>query len=319
MDRGHERRPTHRPGRVAPVPLTMAELARYALPRALRWERPPAAAEPRHPAADELEILMALGALGVLSTSQIHRRYLDGLSPRGLRHRLQSMAAQGWLRRGHLLCAGPGQTPRIWSLTDSGRGLAEARLGADPFEVVWDDLDQVVHALHVAAWWLAFERVAGRQVELRAPPEWRALDEARPRAAHVAAVRHRPRAGRRPSTAAEQDCPPATTRSSRGLGRRRVEHRRASGVAGRADSHCRGSRDGRPRRPRSRRRHEARMAWPTCPSHVRTRHPPLPATGADAPIAVAIGPHRGGARRSSRTTMTCSFAVHTSCDVVRRG
>jgi DNA-binding HxlR family transcriptional regulator len=143
----------------------MAELARYALPRALRWERPPAAAEPRHPAADELEILMALGALGVLSSSQIHRRYLGGLSPRGLRHRLQSMAAQGWLRRGHLLCAGPGQTPRICSLTDSGRGLVEARLGADPFEVVWDDLDQVVHALHVAAWWLAFERVAGRQVD----------------------------------------------------------------------------------------------------------------------------------------------------------
>ena len=164
MDGGRERRPTHRPGPVVPVPPALAELARYARPRALRWEHPTAVAERRHPAADELEMLMALGTLGVLSTAQIHRRFLGGLSPRGLRHRLWSMAAQGWLRRGHLLCAGPGQTPRICSLTDTGRDLVDARSRVDPFEVAWDDLQQVVHALHVAAWWLAFERTAGGQV-----------------------------------------------------------------------------------------------------------------------------------------------------------
>ena len=147
-----------------PVPPALAELARYARPRALRWEHPRAVAEPRYPAADELDMLVALGTLGVLSTAQIHRRFLAGLSPRGVRHRLWSMAAQGWLRRGHLLCAGPGQTPRICALTDTGRALVDARSRVGSFEVVWDDLEQVVHALHVAAWWLAFERTAGGQV-----------------------------------------------------------------------------------------------------------------------------------------------------------
>jgi len=154
----------HRPGPVVPVPPALAELARYARPRALRWEHPTAVAERRHPAADELEMLMALGTLGVLSTAQIHRRFLGGLSPRGLRHRLWSMTAQGWVRRGHLLCAGPGQTPRICALTATARDLVDARSHVDSFEVVWDDLEQVVHALHVAAWGLAFERTAGGQV-----------------------------------------------------------------------------------------------------------------------------------------------------------
>ena len=124
-------------------PTTLAELAVYARPRALQWEPVPAAV-PRPPTARERAIIDGVRALGVLSGPQIARRFMAGASGRSVRGQLRAIVAQGRLRRAHLLCEGPGQTPRLF-FADGGAG----------------DARSVVRALHVNAWWLAFERIAG--------------------------------------------------------------------------------------------------------------------------------------------------------------
>ena len=92
---------------------------------------------------------------------------------RTVRNQLHAMCAQGWLRRAHLLCEGPGQTPRVFALDDGGWAQAkELHTRFRPFVVArkeWrrpelSDERRIPHDLHANAWWFAFERLAGHVV-----------------------------------------------------------------------------------------------------------------------------------------------------------
>jgi hypothetical protein len=120
----------------------LMELGIYSNPRQLRWEAVPAASA-RAPTAREEAIVDALSSsFSVLSSPQIAQRFLPDAVPRTVRKQLRELAAQGWVRRAHLVCAGPGQTPRLFG----ARGAHIDACGA-------------VRALHANAWFFAFERL----------------------------------------------------------------------------------------------------------------------------------------------------------------
>lgn len=171
---------------------TLSELDAYARPRALKWEdvEPVAKADRREPTIREQAILAALVELRLLSAPQIHRRFLSGMSERTLRAQLQAMCAQGWLRRAHLTCEGPGQTPRIFALAHGGwEQIKDARTRFRPFCVDrtdWrapelTDPRRIAHDLHANAWYLAFERLAGHVVaSVRGPHSARLYPPSKP-------------------------------------------------------------------------------------------------------------------------------------------
>jgi hypothetical protein len=130
----------------------LTELGSYSNPRQLRWERVPTA-PPRPPSAREEAIVGALTAsFSVLSSPQIARRFLPDAVPRTVRKQLHELAAQGWVRRAHLVCAGPGQTPRLY-------GVRNAQI----------DARGAVRALHANAWFFAFERLVEGAVPRACP------------------------------------------------------------------------------------------------------------------------------------------------------
>jgi hypothetical protein len=179
-----------------PIPatalITLSELDAYAHPRALKWEdiEPVPKGERREPTIRELAILAALVELRLLTAPQIHRRFLPQLSERTLRAQLQAMCAQGWLRRAHLTCEGPGQTPRIFALAQGGwEQVKDARTRFRPFCVDradWrapelSDPRRIAHDLHANAWYLAFERIAGHVVaSVRGPHSARLYPPSKP-------------------------------------------------------------------------------------------------------------------------------------------
>jgi hypothetical protein len=120
--------------------MELSELNVYSQPRRLVWERV-AAAPPRAPTEREETIAAALGAFAILSSPQIRRRFMPGAGPRTVRSQLHALAAQGWARRAHLVCAGRGQTPRLYAARE--RPL---------------DAGAAVRALHANAWFFALER-----------------------------------------------------------------------------------------------------------------------------------------------------------------
>ena len=122
----------------------LSELAPYAHPRELRWDPVLEPVAPRAPTAREQAILSALASLRVLSSRQIHRRFMPGATERTVRHQLAALAATGWVRRAHLLCAGAGQTPRLYFAAESEVPGPSA----------------VVGLLHRNAWLFAFEHLA---------------------------------------------------------------------------------------------------------------------------------------------------------------
>jgi hypothetical protein len=107
-----------------------------------------------------------------------------------VRNQLHAMCAQGWLRRAHLVCEGPGQTPRLVCLDDEGfKAIRDARTRFRPFIVERDgwrkpeitDERRVPHDLHANAWYLAFERLAGHVVAaVRGPQSARLYPPSRP-------------------------------------------------------------------------------------------------------------------------------------------
>jgi hypothetical protein len=131
-------------------PEALEELTAYSRPRTLRWERVPAA-PPRAPTSREQAIMGALaGSFSILSSRQIAHRFMPEAVPRTVRRQLHELAAQGWARRAHLVCAGPGQTARLFAARESRLGACAA-----------------VRALHANAWFFAFERlVAGARARV---------------------------------------------------------------------------------------------------------------------------------------------------------
>ena len=120
----------------------LTELIVYSQPRALRWESIPAM-PPRDPSAREESIAAALSvSFSVLSSFQIARRFMPKAVPRTVRSQLHELAAQGWARRAHLICAGRGQTPRLFVARDTAIDACGA-----------------VRALHANAWFFALERL----------------------------------------------------------------------------------------------------------------------------------------------------------------
>jgi hypothetical protein len=118
------------------------ELGVYSHPRALRWESVPAA-PPRAPTPREQAIVAALeSSFRILSSTQIARRFMPEAVRRTVRFQLHDLAAHGWARRAHLVCAGRGQTPRLFSVHAAGL-----------------DARAAVRALHANAWFFAFERL----------------------------------------------------------------------------------------------------------------------------------------------------------------
>ncbi len=132
----------------------LSDLAPYALPRELRWEPALARASPRAPTGREQAILSALAPLRVLSGPQIRRRFMPAATERTTRHQLSALLAQGWVRRAHLLCAGAGQTPRLYWLDDGGETPGPA---------------ETLGLLRTNAWLFAFEQLAEVTAVRRGP------------------------------------------------------------------------------------------------------------------------------------------------------
>src|SRR5262249_7682457 len=146
---------------------TLTELDLYARPRTLKWdavERVPKDKQ-RQPTVREQAIMAALLELRLLSGPQIQRRFMSDASQRTPRNQLHAMCAQGWLRRAHLRCEGPGQTPRLFALDDGGyQRIKEAGTRFRPYLVGqrdWrkpelTDERRIPHDLHANGWYFAF-------------------------------------------------------------------------------------------------------------------------------------------------------------------
>ena len=135
--------------------------------------------------------MAALVELKLLSGPQIARRFMPDASERTVRNQLHAMCAQGWLRRAHLLCEGPGQTPRVFALDDGGWAQAKELAHALPpvrasRASEWrrpelSDARRIPHDLHANAWYLAFERLAGHVVgAVRGPHSARLYPPSKP-------------------------------------------------------------------------------------------------------------------------------------------
>ena len=214
--------------------VTLSELDAYARPRALKWEdiEPVPKAERREPTIREQAILAALVELRLLTAPQIHRRFLPGMSERTLRAQLQTMTAQGWLRRAHLISEGPGQTPRIFALAQGGwEQIKDARTRFRPFCVdrtEWrapelSDPRRIAHDLHANAWYHAFERLAGHVVasvrgphsaRLYPPPSRTPTIATTPPSASPCLLTRSPNASSGPASASTRSTPRRSLRST---------------------------------------------------------------------------------------------------------
>lgn len=172
----------------APVPESYLELDLDEV-RGLDWEDVdvlPGGA--RHePSERELEILAALWRCRVLFARQVWRRWWGGSTLRSAQLGLQKMARAGWIRPCRFAMRQRGSQQRMYVLTQAGFELAQQRANrhgsyVDP-QLEWrepqlNDPRRLVRDLHVNAWVLALEQLAGsafgnwrgpREAKLRPP------------------------------------------------------------------------------------------------------------------------------------------------------
>ena len=136
--------------------------------------------EPTH---RELEILAALWSTRVLFATQIHRKWWSDSSLRAAQQGLNRMLRAGWVRRFKFRLEERGAQQGVYTIARDGFELAQSRTGRrgpyiDP-NLKWrepqlTDPRRVVRDLHVNAWVLAFEQLAGRRLE-----KWRGQRDSR--------------------------------------------------------------------------------------------------------------------------------------------
>jgi hypothetical protein len=126
-------------------------------PSTLSWDDAPIDPIDRAPAPDErtLEILSTLHRLGPLLTSQLQRRFFDGVTDRSVQRALATMRQAGWVRRFRLREAhGRGQPKYVYVLARRGFELAKGRPGphgayiAPDVRFVEHRYDSVARPLH---------------------------------------------------------------------------------------------------------------------------------------------------------------------------
>ena len=136
--------------------------------------------EPTH---RELMILAALWSYRVMFATQIHRKWWSDSSLRAAQQGLNRMLRAGWVRRFKFRLEERGAQQGVYVLTREGFELAQSRTGprgsyidsrANWREPQLTDPRRVVRDLHVNAWALAFEKLAGRRIE-----NWRGQRDSR--------------------------------------------------------------------------------------------------------------------------------------------
>jgi Replication-relaxation len=112
-------------------------------------------------------ILLLLGRLGHLLSTQIHRRFNPGRAATTTQRRLKRLADAGLVDRVQFHRRDGGGVPMCYRLADAGRDLLASELATAAEDRPSKDLAQVRHELHVAGWALAVERALDVRLELQ--------------------------------------------------------------------------------------------------------------------------------------------------------
>ncbi len=178
----------------APLPESYTELDLDKV-RGISWDRaellPP---EERHsPNGKELEILASLWEYRHLFASQIHRRWWATGTLRACQKAMTKMTQAGWVARFRFLTSERGRQQHVYCLTEDGFKVLQAnaaRIGVElDASAEWreppsEDPIAVLRDLHVNAWIMALQQLAGRRLRDWRGPARSKLVPRRPNARH---------------------------------------------------------------------------------------------------------------------------------------